>query len=57
MQHVNRAVRISAAVTKSENGVKELFEIAILSLAGLALTLFIIASYAGSDVLMDMFTP
>ncbi|HTW51158.1 MAG TPA: hypothetical protein VME45_04595 [Stellaceae bacterium] len=34
---------------------RELFDIAILSLGGLALTLFLIAQYAGSGVLRQMF--
>jgi hypothetical protein len=59
MRRINRAeydYRVPMAIARAarKDG-RELIDIATLSLAGLALTLFLIAHYAGSGVLRQMF--
>ncbi len=59
MRRLNRSkydYRVPIAVARSaRKSNRELLDIAILSLAGLAATLFLIAQYAGSGILRQMF--
>lgn len=58
MQRINRAVanRRPLAIARSARwGRGEFLDIVTMSLGGLALTLFLIAQYAGSGVLRQMF--
>jgi hypothetical protein len=59
MRRINRAkydYRVPIAIARSaRKDNRELLDIATLSLAGLAATLFLIAQYVGSGVLRQMF--
>jgi hypothetical protein len=58
MQHINRTGhdrRVPIAIARSARDDNQFVQIATLSLAGLGLTLFLIAQYVGSGVLQQMF--
>ena len=58
MPYINRTGqnhRTPIAIAKSASDIRELIDIATLSLGGLAITLLLIAQHAGSGVLKQMF--